>query len=75
MRAGAGVAMLATGPVGVVALGSVAAGVAVGSVADYAWDNWVPEGAKEQINEGVKAVGEGISNAGKAVGDFFGSIF
>lgn len=63
------------GPVGVAAGVGVVAGVAVGLGADWVYDNVVPEDVKRKIDDGIKAVGSGIADAGKAVGDFVGSIF
>ncbi|MGH3623058.1 MAG: hypothetical protein ACRDQ5_14890 [Sciscionella sp.] len=73
--AGAGAAALVGGPVGLGAVAAVGFGIAAGAGADYVWNHWVPDGAKEKINEGVRAVGDGIANVGKSVGNFFSSMF
>ena len=66
--AGAGAAALVAGPVGVGAIAAVGAGILVGAGVDYAWDHWVPDGAKHAIDNGVKAVGNAIGDAAGAVG-------
>jgi hypothetical protein len=68
----AGAIMVASavgGPVGVAAGAGVVAGIAVGLGADWAYDHLVPDGVKRKIDEGVTAVGHGIADAGKAVGN------
>lgn len=61
--------------VGWAAAAGIVAGTVVGMGADYAWDQWVPDGAKEAINEGLTDVGNAVADAGDAVGDFVGDIF
>lgn len=62
-------ASMVGGPVGVAAGVGVVAGIAVGLGADWAYDHLVPDGVKRKIDEGVAAVGRGIADAGKAVGN------
>jgi len=65
--AGIAVGALASGPVGWVALGAVGAGVLVGVGLDYAYDA-LPQGVTNGIENGVKAVGNAIGDAGEVIG-------
>ena len=49
------------------ALGAVGAGVLVGVGLDYSYDA-LPQGVKNGIENGVKAVGNAIGDAGEAIG-------
>lgn len=70
------IAVVAVVPgVGWAAAAGVGAGVLIGMGADWAYDHLVPDGVKHKIDDGLRAVGHGLENAGKAVGHFFGSIF
>ncbi len=61
--------------IGWAAAAGIGAGVLVGMGADWAYDHLVPDGVKHKIDDGLRAVGHGLENAGKAVGHFFSSIF
>ena len=65
--AGIAVGALASGPVGWVALGAVGAGIIVGVGLDYGYDA-LPQGVKDGIENGVKAVGNAMGDAGEAIG-------
>lgn len=66
---GVALAAVAATPVGWGALAAIGVGVGVGFVADQVWDHVVPDDVKNKLNEGAKAVGEGIAEGTKAVGD------
>ena len=80
---GAGAIVVASAPVSVpvvvVGVVAVGAGVGAGMLADYAWDHFVPDGAKEAIDDGLDAVGGGAKDlAGKAGGaaeDAWNAVF
>jgi hypothetical protein len=59
------------GPVGL----GIAAGVGVGLLADYAWDHWLPSGAKHAIEDGLDTVGHDVAGGAKALWHDVTSIF
>jgi uncharacterized protein YukE len=59
--------LVATGPVGLTAVVAVGGGILAGMAADAVWDHWVPEGAKDAINEGLEDVGDALGDAWDAV--------
>lgn len=67
-------ASMVGGPVGLAAGAAVAGGVIAGLGADWVYDHAMPEGAKRKIDDGLDALGHGVGDAGRAVGDAFESI-
>ena len=67
----AGIAALAgvTAPVWVTGAAIVAGGIAVGAGATYAWNNWVPEGVQDTIDDGAEAVWDWTKDRGSDIGD------
>lgn len=66
---GVALAAVAATPAGWGALAAVGIGVGVGFVADQVWDHAIPDNVKDKLNEGAKAVGEGIASGAKATGE------
>ena len=69
--AGAVAVTLGAPVLAVAAVGTVAA-VGVGMLAEYAWDNWVPEDVTEAVDEGLRDFGEGVADAAGDVKDAAG---
>lgn len=43
-------------------------GLGASLTAEYAWDHWVPDGAKEAIDDGMKDFGHGVKDVADDVG-------
>lgn len=55
-------------PVLAVAAGGAIVGMGASLGAEYAWDHWVPDGAKEAIDDGLKDFGTSVKDAASDVG-------
>ncbi len=67
---GGAVLVTAGAPVLVVAGGAVVIGVGASMLAEHAWDNWVPDSAKEAIDDGLEDFGEGVKDVASKLNPF-----